>query len=206
MSEFTVFLVDDDQAMLRSLERFLQAAGYPIRAYSSAKLFLEEFDSSTPGCVVLGDFATPKFNGLSMQDSLIRRRITRPIIFLTGRGTIPESVRAMRAGAVDFLTKPANESDFLSAIKRAEEQDKASRGNEGHRKEVLRKMASLSPREREILDHLMTGSLNKQIAAAAGVQEKTVKVHRARIFKKMGVRNIAELMRMMLGLSRQSEA
>ena len=199
MTDFTIFLVDDDQAVLQGLDRLLQAAGYRTKAYSSAKIFLHEHDGSIPGCVVL-DLAMPEFNGLGVQDALVRQGINRPIIFLTGQATIPESVQAMKAGAVDFQTKPIDHSELLRAIKQAQEQDKAYRHKEAQRQAILQKLAKLTPREKEVLDYVVRGLLNKQIGGALGVHEKTIKVHRARVFEKMGVKNVAELVRLTVGI------
>jgi FixJ family two-component response regulator len=203
-TEFTVFLVDDDLAVLKALERLLQSAGYPTKAYSSAKTFLDEHDGSIPGCVVL-DLALPEFDGLDVQEALTRKNINRPVIFLTGKATVPNSVQAMKAGAVDFLTKPIDSSELLSAIKTCEERDKTQRHREAQRTLILQRIAKLTPREREVLDYVIRGSLNKQIGFALGVHEKTIKVHRARVFNKMGVKTVAELVRMTVGINGDSQ-
>jgi FixJ family two-component response regulator len=199
--EFTVFLVDDDPAVLQALSRLLQAAGYSTMEYSSAKKFLNEHNASTPGCVVL-DLALPRFNGLDVQKALARQGMNRLVIFLTGQATVPQSVKAMKAGAMDFLTKPVDQSELLSAIKSAEERDKVQRSIEAQRNKVLEKMAKLTPREREVLDYVIKGRLNKQTAGALGVHEKTVKVHRGRVFKKMGVKTVADLVRLTADISK----
>ena len=131
-----------------------------------------------------------------MQKALARQGIHRPVIFLTGRGSIAESVKAMKAGAVDYLTKPVDKVELLSAIRSAEERDKTQRDVEARNKVVLQRLAKLTPRERETLELITKGLLNKQIASVMGVGEKTIKVHRGRLFKKMGVRTLAELIRM----------
>jgi FixJ family two-component response regulator len=204
MTDFTIFLVDDDQAVLQGLGRLLQAAGYRTKTYRSAKTFLYEHDSLIPGCVVL-DLAMPEFNGLDVQDALVRQGINRPIIFLTGQATIPESVQAMKAGAVDFLTKPIKQSQLLSAIRSAEARDRTQRHVEARRNVVVRKMAKLTPREKEVLNYVVRGWLNKQIGGALGIHEKTIKVHRGRVFKKMGVKNVAELVRITLGINQDDQ-
>jgi FixJ family two-component response regulator len=204
MTDFTIFLVDDDQAVLQGLGRLLQAAGYRTKTYHSAKTFLYEHDSLIPGCVVL-DLAMPEFNGLDVQDALVRQGISRPIIFLTGQATIPESVQAMKAGAVDFLTKPIKQSQLLSAIRSAEARDRTQRHVEARRNVVVRKMAKLTPREKEVLNYVVRGWLNKQIGGALGIHEKTIKVHRGRVFKKMGVKNVAELVRITLGINQDDQ-
>jgi FixJ family two-component response regulator len=138
----------------------------------------------------------PGLSGLDLQEALVRQGVRRPVIFLTGQGTIPESVKAMRAGAVDYLTKPVDNVELLSAIKLAEERDKTQRDAEARNKLVLQKLAKLTRREKETLKLVTKGLLNKQIAGVMGVTEKTIKVHRMRVFKKMGARNLAELVRM----------
>jgi len=194
-TEFIVFLVDDDPGILKALGRLLKAAGYQTKAYQSAQAFLNEHDVSIPGCAVL-DHAMPELSGLDVQEALARQGIRRPIIFLTGRGTIAESVKAMKAGAVDYLTKPVDEVELLRAIRSAEDRDKTQRDVEARDKLVLQRLAKLTRRERETLKLVTKGLLNKQIAGVMGVTEKTIKVHRMRVFKKMGARTVAELVRM----------
>jgi len=194
-TEFIVFLIDDDPAILKALGRLLRAAGYQTKAYQSAETFLNEHDASIPGCAVL-DHAMPGLNGSDVQEALARQGIHRPVIFLTGRGTIAESVKAMRAGAVDYLAKPVDKVELLSAIRSAEERDKTQRDVDARSAIVRQKLAKLTPRERETLKLVTKGLLNKQIASVMGVTEKTIKVHRMRVFKKMGARSLAELVRM----------
>jgi FixJ family two-component response regulator len=140
-SDFTIFLIDDDPAVLKSLDRLPQAAGYETKAYLSAETFLSEHDPSTPGCILL-DLVMPGLNGLDLQEVLTRKGIDRPVIFLTGRASIPDSVQAMREGAIDFLTKPVDTSELLSAIKSAEERDKTQRHITARRNVVLEKSSS----------------------------------------------------------------
>src|SRR5262245_16889654 len=142
-TEFTVFLVDDDPAVLKSLDRLLQATGYRTKAYSSSEAFLHEHDASMSGCVVL-DLAMPGLNGLDVQEVLARQGVDQPIIFLTGLATIPESVLAMKAGAIDFLSKPIDQSELLRAIKSAEEREKTKHRIEAERKPVRDKLAKLT--------------------------------------------------------------
>ena len=194
-TEFIVFLIDDDPAILKALGRLLGAAGYQTKAYQSAETFLNEHDASIPGCAVL-DHAMPGLNGSDVQEALARQGIHRPVIFSTGRGTIAESVKAMRAGAVNYLTKPVDNIELLSAVRLAEERDKTRRDAEARNAIVQQRLAKLTRRERETLKLVTEGLLNKQIAGVMGVTEKTIKVHRMRVFKKMGARNLAELVRM----------
>jgi FixJ family two-component response regulator len=198
--DFTVFLLDDDPAVLKAVGRLLQAAGYTTKTYCSAEAFLSEHDASTPGCAVL-DLSMPGLNGLDVQEALMRQGVERPVIFLTGHGTIPMSVLAMRAGAIDFLTKPVGNSELMSAIKSAEDRDRIQRPIETQRKVVLQKMAKLTRREKEVLALVVTGQQNKTIGYKLGICEKTIKVHRSRVHQKMGVRSLAELVRMTVGIS-----
>ena len=198
--DFTVFLLDDDPAVLKAVGRLLQAAGYTTKTYCSAEAFLSEHDASTPGCAVL-DLSMPGLNGLDVQEALMRQGVERPVIFLTGHGTIPMSVLAMRAGAIDFLTKPVGNSELMSAIKSAEDRDRIQRPIETQRKVILQKMAKLTRREKEVLALVVTGQQNKTIGYKLGICEKTIKVHRSRVHEKMGVRSLAELVRMTVGIA-----
>jgi FixJ family two-component response regulator len=151
-------------------------------------------DTSTPGCAVL-DVALGEWNGLEVQTALANKGDARPIIFITGQGDIATSVQAMKAGAVDFLTKPVRDEDLIEAVRRALERDRATREEEARLASVGERLASLTPREQEVLSSVVAGRLNKQIAAELGIAEKTVKVHRARVMAKMAVRSVAELVR-----------
>ena len=195
LPDFTVFIIDDDQGMLDALNRFLRTAGYETKAYSSPQAFLDEHDPSVPGCVVL-DLSMPRVNGLAVQRELVTRGIERPIIFLSGRGTVPASVEAMKAGAVDFLPKPFKGDELLSAIKVAEERDRVRLQKAAERKAVGKLIDKLTPREKEVMELVVQGHLNKNTAALIGTTEKTVKVHRGRVMKKMGVKSVAELVRL----------
>jgi FixJ family two-component response regulator len=187
-----VFLVDDDPAVLTALGRLLRAAGFKVLGFSSAEAFLRMHDAGIPGCAVL-DIALPDVNGIEIQRRLGELGCERPIIFLTGQGTIPMSVEAMKAGAVDFLTKPVSAEKLLDAVRLALEKDRMKRLARVERASVEERLASLTPRERQILPLIVAGLLNKQIAAELGTAEKTIKVHRGRIMSKMGVRSVAEL-------------
>jgi FixJ family two-component response regulator len=192
---FTVFIVDDDAGVLKALSRLLRAKGYDVRSYASPQEFLAHHDATVPGCAVL-DVAMPGLDGLELQQALTSGGSDRPIIFITGKGDIPTSVRAMKAGAVDFLTKPVSDQDLLGAITRAEEQDTKAREVYAEFALIEAKMTTLTPREREVLTHVVAGRLNKQIACDLGTVEKTIKVHRSRMMKKLGVRTVADLVRM----------
>jgi FixJ family two-component response regulator len=186
--------VDDDPSVLRALTRLLSSAGLEARGFPSPAAFLEAHDPATPGCLVL-DVALPGLDGLEVQKTLSVSECPRPIVFITGRGDIPTTVRAMRGGAVDFLTKPVNGRDLLAAVRNAIEIDRVARLAQGEIVAMRQRLASLTPREREVLVHVVTGRLNKQIAADLGTVEKTIKVHRARIMEKMAVRSLADLVR-----------
>jgi len=194
-SEATVFLVDDDPSVLGGLSRLLRASGFPVRCFASPATFLEQHDENIPGCAVL-DLAMSGLNGLELQRALKARGYDRPIVFLTGRGDIAASVQAMKAGAVDFLTKPVEAEQLVAAVGAAIEKDRQARAARAAVESIEQRLASLTPREREVLRHVVAGRLNKQIAADLGTAEKTIKVHRARLMAKMGVKSVAQLVRM----------
>ena len=191
---FTTFLVDDDAGVLNALSRLLRTAGYEIKAYRSPQDFLAEHDLSVAGCAVL-DVTMPGIDGLELQEALTARGVERPIIFLTGNGDIPTSVRAMKAGAVDFLTKPVDGPKLLSAVRLATDRDVNARRMREERQSFETRLAMLTPREEEVLHYVVAGQLNKQIAWALGTVEKTIKVHRSRMMAKLGLRSVAELVR-----------
>lgn len=193
--KFTVFLVDDDAGVLKALARLLQARGYEVQAFASPQAFLASHDASVPGCAVL-DVSMPDLDGLALQQALTAERIQRPVIFLTGKGDIPTSVRAMKAGAIDFLTKPVSDDDLLAAIAHAETEDAATRSANADLCSINARFADLTPREHEVMTHVVAGRLNKQIAGDLGTVEKTIKVHRGRVMSKLGVRSVADLVRL----------
>jgi FixJ family two-component response regulator len=173
----------------------MRTKGYEVRPYTSPREFLADHDPAVSGCAVL-DVAMPGLDGLELQQALTSDGPPRPVVFITGKGDIPTSVRAMQAGAVDFLTKPVSNHDLLAAIGRAEQQDTKSRERYADLAAIAGKIATLTPREREVLGHIVIGRLNKQIAYDLGTVEKTIKVHRGAIMRKLGVRNVADLVRM----------
>jgi FixJ family two-component response regulator len=193
MSQGRVSVVDDDVLVLRSLDRLLRAAGFEVQTFSSAHEFLARPEPSA-GCVVM-DLSMPGFSGLELQYALAQAADSRPIVFISGHGSVPSSVEAMKAGAVDFLTKPLDEGKFLDAVRTALEKDRAAREKDAERAFVTARLATLTMREREVLAGVVDGKLNKQIAADLGTAEKTIKVHRARMMHKMQADSLAGLVR-----------
>lgn len=189
-----VFVVDDDSTLLRALTRLIAANGLDVQPFNSPAAFLNAHDFRQPGCAVI-DVAMPDLDGLQLQEKMIERGSQRPIIFLTGHGDVPTSVRAMKAGAVDFLTKPVDEKVLLSAIAVAIEKDATIRKSEAELEALRHQYASLTLRESQVFAHVVAGRLNKQIAGDLGIVEKTVKVHRAHVMEKMGARSLADLVR-----------
>src|SRR6476646_7357879 len=190
----TVFIVDDDPAIRKAISRLLRSAGIALAAFASPKEFLAQYDPAAPGCLVL-DIAMPGFNGLQLQAALGEKVSTLPIIFLTGHGDVSKSVQAMKRGAFDFLTKPVMGKDLLPVIRAAIEKDAAARQQQASLSGIRALLATLTPRERELLEHVVAGKLNKQIAADLGITEATVKMHRARVMEKMKVQSVTELAR-----------
>ena len=191
----TVFVVDDDAAVRKALSRLLRSAGIGVAAFASPTEFLAQYDPATPGCLVL-DIAMPGFNGLQLQTALGEKGSILPIIFLTGHGDVSKSVQAMKDGAFDFLTKPVKDGDLLTAIRAAIETGAFVRLEKAQMSEILAYLDTLTPREREVLEHVVSGKLNKQIAGDMGITEATVKMHRAHVMAKMKVQSVAELARL----------
>jgi FixJ family two-component response regulator len=189
-----VFIVDDDASVLKSLSRLLRSAGLNAVTFASPREFLDRHDPRAAGCIVL-DVAMPGLDGLQLQETLARQGSDMPIIFLTGHGDIPMGVRAMKRGAIDFLTKPVNDEDLIRAVRAAIEADRTRRQSRAELDDIRQRLALLTPREHEVLCHVIAGKLNKQIAADLGAAEKTIKVHRGRVMEKMKVQSLAELVR-----------
>jgi FixJ family two-component response regulator len=191
----TVFVVDDYAPVRSSISRLLRAAGFAVAAFASAKEFLARYDPGVCGCLLL-DVAMPALNGLELQRILAETGSLLPIIFLTGQGDISKSVQAMKQGASDFLTKPIDDEDLLAAVRAAIEKNRTLRQEQSDLSEIRARLATLTPREHDVLDYVIAGKLNKQIAGDLGTVEQTVKVHRARVMEKMKVRSVAELVRL----------
>ncbi len=191
----TVFLVDDEAPVRRAVSRLLRAENFTVDAYASSEEFLQQADFKCPGCILL-DMAMPGLSGLDLQRELAARDCHLPIIFLTGRADVPMTVKAMKRGAADFLTKPVEDAVLLTAIRNALEKDRIERKRRLETADLRACLATLTPREREVLDQIVLGRLNKQVAADLGAAEKTIKVHRARVMEKMQVASIAELARL----------
>ena len=190
-----VFVVDDEPSVRRSLTRLLASAGYTVEAFASAKEFLARAPYAGPCCLVL-DVRMPGLSGLELQETLAATGRRMSIVFVTGHVDVPMSVRAMKRGAADLLTKPVDDKVLLAAIQRALAKDVADLGEEARVADVRKRVKLLSPRETEVFALVVTGMLNKQIASVLGVSEKTIKVHRARVMEKMRAGSVAELVRL----------
>ncbi|GGO32881.1 DNA-binding response regulator [Gemmobacter aquaticus] len=191
-----VYLVDDDPAVMRALSRLLGAEGFEVACFADATSFLAAHDPGRSGCAVI-DLGLPDLDGLELQERLAEADGCRQILFLTGQGTIPASVRAMRAGAVDFLTKPVEPVALIRSIHAAIERDGTLRLRKAAVDADRARLASLTPRETEVMEQVAAGRLNKQIADRLGAAEKTIKVHRGRVMHKLGVRSVADLVRLL---------
>ena len=191
----TVYVVDDDPDVLKAIDRLLESIGLNVATFSSPRQFLEVYDGNAPGCLVL-DLALPGLNGLDVQRVLEQRGSALPIVFLTGRGDIAASVQAMKQGAADFLTKPIDDTALLTAVRDALARDRALRPAQLERERIAKSLAMLTERERQVLELIVAGRLNKQIAAELGTTEKTIKFHRGNLMRKMGARVVADLVRL----------
>ena len=190
-----VFVVDDDESMRRSLATLLRSVGLDARVFSTPQEFMEAKRPEAPGCLVL-DVRLPGMSGLAFQEQLAKAGIGLPIIFISGHGDVPMTVRAMKAGAVEFLTKPFDDQVLLDAIHAAVERDRKRRRNATQLAEVQARYRALTEREREVFKHVVGGRLNKQIAAELGLSVVTVKVHRGQLMRKMAAKSIVDLVRM----------
>jgi FixJ family two-component response regulator len=190
----TVYLLDDEPELVKALTRLLRAKQFEVRGFTSVRTFLESYRSGETACLVL-DVAMPELDGLELQRHLTHQGIILPIIFLTGHGDIPMSVRAIKAGATDFLTKPVDAALLVRAVRTALEMAESRQQTIAETEALAARLASLTPREREVMRHVVAGQLNKQIAADLGTGEQNIKLHRAHIMRKMGVTSLADLVR-----------
>ena len=190
-----VFVVDDDPAVCTALKRLIRSVGIEALTFTSAGDFLRATRPDAPGCLVL-DVRLPDLSGLNLQEKLTEAKIDLPIIFITGHGDIPMTVRAMKGGALEFLTKPVKEQDLLEAIQRGIEQHRHHLAKRAEACDLQRRYDSLTPREREVFPLVTSGLLNKQIAAELGASEKTIKIHRGQVMQKMKAESLAHLVRM----------
>ncbi len=190
-----VYVVDDDASVRRSLMNLLRSVGFQVEAFTAAQAYLESPQSDVPGCLVL-DVRLPGMSGLDLQREMAKISAPRPIVFITGHGDIPMAVQAIKGGAVEFLTKPFREQDLLDAIRRAIDLDRHMRRARADLSDLQRRFESLSPREREVLERVVAGLPNKQIAVDLGVTEATVKVHRGQVMEKMRAASVPDLVTM----------
>lgn len=191
----TVFIVDDDESVRRSLARLVKSAGMAAVFFASASEFIQSYPSGAPGCLLL-DVQMPGLSGLDLQEQMAHYQIDLPVIFLTGHGEVPISVRAMKNGAADFLQKPVDEDVLIKAISQALATNRLEREKSRVVENIQRRLERLTPREREVMEGVIAGLLNKQIADRLQIAEKTVKVHRGRVMQKMAVKSVAELIRL----------
>lgn len=199
----TVFVVDDDRAMRKSLRWLIESVNLPVETFESAREFLEKYDPTRPGCVVL-DVRMPGMSGLELQDYLRSQDIKIPVIIITAYGDVPMAVRAIKAGALDFIEKPVCDQVLLDHIHDALELDRKNRETEAENREIVARYESLTKREAEVMEHVVAGQSSKEIAGELGVSFKTIEAHRAKIMKKMDAKSVPHLIHMNL-LTRESD-
>ena len=200
MAKPIVYVVDDDDGMRRALTLLLSTVGYATEAYARPSEFLAHFKPEEPGCLVL-DIRMPGMSGLELQEQLNRTGCMLPIIFITGHGDVPMAVQAMKAGAFELIQKPFRDQDLLDQINHALQHDAENRQGVARRAEVLRRLESLTPRERQVMDLVVEGGANKVIAIDLGLSERTVEIHRAKVMEKMGARSVAHLVKLHMTLA-----
>lgn len=198
-NEPTVFVVDDDEDMRNSLQRLLDVAGMRVEVYDSAVAFLESYSPRRPGCLVL-DVRMPGMSGLELQEKLQSRGARIPVIIITGHADVPKAVRALRSGAMDFIEKPFNARELLRRIEEAVKADERTRDHRAQLRELRERVGRLTPREKQVMERVAAGDLNKQIAADLNLSHKTVELHRAKVMSKMQVESLAELVRSIITL------
>lgn len=195
----TVFVVEDDEAVRDSLELLLKSDSKPVKTYENAMAFLKDYSDKMAGCIVL-DIRMPGMDGMELQKKLNDKHSILPIIFVTGHGDVPMAVDAMKEGAVDFIQKPYREEALLEKIEAALAQDREQRKTLDEKQEIIRRVKSLTPREREIMDRMIEGQANKVIAIELEISQRTVEIHRSRVMHKMGTHSLAHLVRMVLSV------
>ena len=193
----TIFVVDDDAAVRDALKLLLRSVGHAVETFGSAQEFLDAYSEDRPGCLVL-DIRMPGMSGVELQQKLNEKHSILPIIFITGHGDVPMAVEAMQAGAVDFIQKPFRDQDLIDRINQALEKDSSNRAALGERNDIRRRLETLTPREREVLDLVVHGKANKVIAGDLKLSQRTVEIHRARVMEKMQASSLAHLVRMVL--------
>ncbi len=196
----TIYVVDDDDGMRRALDTLLSTVGYKTAVFSRPNEFLAHFKTDAPGCLLL-DIRMPEMSGLELQHQLNRMGSMLPVIFITGHGDVPMAVQAMKEGAFEFIQKPFRDQELLDRINHALKQDAENRGTAARRSEVLHRLESLTPRERQVMDLIVEGSANKVIAIDLGLSERTVEIHRAKVMEKMGARSVAHLVKLHLTMT-----
>ncbi len=201
-SEPTVFIVDDDPPVLEGLSRLMKSVKLNVEIYSSAQEFLDSYNPDQPGCLLI-DMRMPGISGLELQEILHSRNILIPTIIITGYGEVPAAVQAMRKGAVDFLEKPFNDQALVDQVQKAIAEDAQIRQKRAEQEAVLARLALLTPREREVMDLVIAGKLNKVIARQLGLSPKTVEFHRSHIMKKMKVNSVAELVALVISVAKE---
>ena len=195
MNEPTVFIIDDDLSICKGLTRLVKAIGFNAESYESATEFLDSGKCLEHGCIIL-DVHMPEMTGPELQEKLVNTGCSMPIIFLSAHGDVPTTTRAMKKGAVDFLTKPVNVDELLTAIDVSLAQDLENRAQSEETSSIIEKIKQLTPREHEVMTYVITGMLNKQIAGEMEISEETVKIHRGRVMQKLGIVSVAELVRL----------
>lgn len=201
MTEPTVFIVDDEAQVRDALKLLMDSVGLAAETFASAQEYLDQFDAQRPGCLVL-DIRMPGMSGLELQERLSKEPLHPPIVIITGHGDVPMAVRALQAGAVDFIEKPFRDQVLLDSVHRAITRDAEQRGEASRVADIEARLQRLTPREREVLDLIMTGMRNKVIAVELGVSQSTVEAHRSKVMEKMEAKTLSDLMRMMLSITK----